>query len=185
MDTEIKDWIKKIKAIHLPRWNELPELALYLDQVLEYVNGTLSDVFVNRTEANDKVLTSSMINNYVKNNIMPPPEKKRYGRDHIAFIITITVLKQVASLNDVSQGIKHLTAVLGKVEAFNQFITFLENALKSSTLELQQKVDHTHFQTPVSMDLLPLKTATIAFASISMSQYLLKEIAQNQKEKNS
>lgn len=183
MDTEIKDWIKNIKTIHLPRWNELPELALYLDQVLEYVNKTLSVVFMRHDEDTDKVLTSSMINNYVKNQIMPPPIKKKYGRDHIAFIITITILKQVASLNDVSQGIKHLTKVLGKVEAFNEFITFLENALKSFTQELEQKIDTTYIQTPVNMDLLPLKTATIAFASIMMAQYLLKDIIQTPKEK--
>jgi hypothetical protein len=182
MDTEIKDWIKNIKKIHLPRYHELPDLALYLDQVLEYVNGSLSVVFMNHSDQSDKVLTSSMINNYVKNQIMPPPIKKKYGKDHIAFIITITILKQIANLSDVSQGIKHLTRVLGKVEAFNQFITFLENALKASTMELEQKQDISYFQTPVDMNLLPLKSATIAFASMMMAQYLLKEISNPHKE---
>jgi len=176
MDIEIKDWIKKIKTINLPRWNQLPDLALYSDQVLEYVNDSIGVVFINHHEQKEKILTSSMINNYVKNNIMPPPIKKRYHKDHIAFIITITILKQVGNLNDVSRGIKHLTTVLGKVEAYNQFITFLETALKASTMELEQKSDITYFKNPVDINLLPLKTATIAFASIMMSKYLLKEV---------
>ena len=182
MDRDIKDWIKKIKTIELPRWHQLPELALYLDQVLEYVNQTIGFVFINHREKDDKVLTSSMINNYVKHHIMPPPIKKKYNRDHIAFIITITILKQVANLNDVSQGIRHLTTVFGKVDAYNQFISFLENALKSSTRELEQKPEISSFETPVDLNLLPLKTATIAFASIMMSQYLLKKITEQSKE---
>lgn len=174
MDTEIKDWIKKIEKMHLPRWEQLPELALYLDQVLEYVNDHVGIIFIKQSESSEKILTSSMINNYVKNQIMPPPIKKKYDKDHIAFIITITVLKQVSNLSDVSQGIKHLTSVLGKVDAYNAFVSFLENALKASTMELEQKSEISYFQTPVDLDLLPLKTATIAFASIMMSKYLLR-----------
>ena len=176
MDIEIKDWIKRIQIIHLPRYDELPELSLYLDQVLEYVNENIGIVFISQDESNGKVLTASMINNYVKNNIMPAPVKKRYTKDHIAFIITITILKQIGTLNDVSHGIKHLTSVLGKINAYNAFITFLENALKSTIMEIEQTPDLSYFQTPVDMNLLPLKSATIAFASIMMSQYLLKKI---------
>jgi hypothetical protein len=186
MIIEIKDWISKIKTINLPRWQQLPDLALYSDQVVEYVNDTIGAVFINHDDHKGKVLTSSMINNYVKNNIMPPPIKKRYHKDHIAFIITITILKQVSNLNDVSQGIKHLTTVLGKVDAYNEFVSFLENALKASTMELELKPDISYFQTPVDMNLLPLKTATIAFASIMMSKYLLQEVKNlpNKGEKN-
>lgn len=172
----MKDWIKKIEEIKLPRWDELPDLALYLDQVLEYVNEKICDVFIKHSETKDKILTSSMINNYVKNNMMPAPIKKKYHKDHIAFIITITILKQVANLSDVSDGIKHLTTVLGKVAAYDAFITFLENALKASVLELEQKENNNPISQPVEIDLLPLKTATIAFASIMMSQYLLKKL---------
>lgn len=176
MNTEIKDWIKRIEEIHLPRWHELPDLALYLDQVLEYVNEEIGVIFIHQGDSKDKVVTSSMINNYVKIQIMPAPIKKKYYKEHIAFIITITVLKQVSNLNDVSEGIKHLTKTLGKVKAFDAFITFLENALKASMLELEQKDNTTSIFEPVEMNLLPLKAATIAFASIMMSKYLMKKL---------
>ncbi|MBN2267867.1 MAG: DUF1836 domain-containing protein [Acholeplasmataceae bacterium] len=183
MDIEIKDWMKRIQNIHLPRYDELPVLSLYLDQVLEYVNENIGIIFISQDNNNGNVLTASMINNYVKNNIMPAPQKKRYSKDHIAFIITITVLKQIGTLSDVSQGIKHLTSVLGKVDAYNAFISFLENALKSTIMELEQTPDLSYFQTPVDLDLLPLKSATIAFASIMMSQYLLKKIPKGEIKK--
>jgi len=176
MEKEMKDWIKKIENLKLPRWNELPDFNLYSDQVLEYVNDTIGLVFFNLVESDEKLLTSSMINNYVKNRIMPPPNKKRYNKDHIAFIITITILKQVGNLTDISQGIMHLTTVLGKVDAYNEFVKFLENALKKSILELEQKQDLEQPKVLIDLNLLPLKTATQAFASIMMSKYLLKEI---------
>lgn len=183
MGTDIKDWITKIESINLPRWHELPELALYLDQVLEFINEHISVVFISHGETNEKILTSWMINNYVKNNIMPPPIKKRYHKEHIAYIITITVLKQVSNLSDVSLGIKHLTSALGKIDAYNAFISFLENALKASTMELQQQKDISYFQTPVDLVLLPLKTAALAFASIMMSKYLLKNTYKSLEDK--
>ena len=66
MGTDIKDWITKIESINLPKWHELPELALYLDQVLEFINEHISVVFISHGETNEKILTSWMINNYVK-----------------------------------------------------------------------------------------------------------------------
>lgn len=183
MNAQIEDWIKKIETIQLPRWDDLPNLSLYLDQVLEYVNDHIGIVFINHDESQDKILTSSMINNYVKNQIMPAPNRKRYDKNHIAFIITITVLKQVSNLNDISNGINHLTSVLGKVDAYNSFVTFLENALKASIQEFRQAESIKYFETPVEMNLLPLKTATVAFASMMMSKYLMKHLTNLKGEK--
>ena len=98
---EINEWIGSLKTLKLPNYNELPTIPLYLDQVLEYVNVTLKPIF-----GEDSVfITSAMINNYVKQKLMPAPVKKRYDRDHLAYIITITVLKQVVSIPNVVSGI--------------------------------------------------------------------------------
>ncbi|CCV64663.1 conserved hypothetical protein (DUF1836) [Alteracholeplasma palmae J233] len=181
--TEIKDWAMSVKEIRLPRWEDLPELSLYLDQVLEYVNDNISAVFIEPVSSNSKqVLTDSMINNYVKNKLMPAPVKKRYQKDHIAFIITITILKQVATLSSVSRGIQHMKLTFGKIKAYNLFIDFLENALKVMTEQLEKTPDEAYFIQPIDYNLLPMKTATLAFASKMMSEYLLKEIHNITKE---
>ena len=74
-----------------PKWSELPEIDLYLDQVLEYVNKLHSPVMLK----NDKGLTSAMINNYVKNHYVDKPIKKKYSRRQLARLIVITYLKNV------------------------------------------------------------------------------------------
>lgn len=176
MDLEIKQWIDRIQSMKLPRWDDLPNIELYSEQVITYVNHQLSLIFIDHMEHKDSYVSASMINNYVKHKIMIPPQKKKYTRAHIAFIITITVLKQVGSLNDVHKGITHLTTVYGKVVAYNTFIDFLEQSLHVALSELLEKPDARYYSKPVTIDLLPLKTATIAFSSIMLSRYLFSKL---------
>ncbi len=179
MDLEIKEWIQNVESMRLPRWNDLPDIELYSEQVISYVNNQLKYIFINYQEQKDNMMTASMINNYVKNKIMTPPINKKYKKSHVAFLITITVLKQVGNLKDVQKGILHLTTVLGRVEAFDTFVDFLEQSLKSSVNELLEKPDTTYYLKRVSIDLLPLKTATLAFTSVMLSRYLFSKINTN------
>ena len=73
----------------LPRWNDLPDLPLYMDQVLELAGRYMK----NYPGFDDKGLTASMVNNYVKLGVIPPPVKKRYSRLHLAMLIAVCVLK--------------------------------------------------------------------------------------------
>ena len=84
--------------IHLPRWNELPNINLYLDQVVTLVNNTLSSIYI---EDCNLILTKNMINNYVKNKIIEPPIKKKYTKNHLAKFFVICILKEVYKINDI------------------------------------------------------------------------------------
>ena len=77
----------------MPRYNDLPELELYMDQVITLLTQYL------KMMSNDKIITQSMINNYVKLGIMPAPEKKRYKRVHLAYLIIICFLKQTLNMD--------------------------------------------------------------------------------------
>lgn len=79
----------------IPVWNELPEIDLYMDQIIVLMEKYLGSA------ANDKLITPSMINNYVKLGIIPPPEKKKYSKTHIAYLIIICSLKQVMPIPDI------------------------------------------------------------------------------------
>lgn len=87
-------WNRQQRTCHIPRWSELPDIELYMDQVITYMNKYIS-VF---TRDGENGLTSSMINNYVKLNIMPPPVKKKYSRVHISRLIMICAMKPVLSI---------------------------------------------------------------------------------------
>ena len=79
----------QLEAHRLPRWEEIPELELYMDQVLSLVHRYLNAY----PGYEEKGLTASMVNNYVKAGLLPPPVKKRYTRVHLARLLVICVLK--------------------------------------------------------------------------------------------
>ena len=113
---ELNEWAKELAEFHLPRWEELPSLNLYMDQVVAYINETLEFLLVDpNTQApkgkkEDRLLTSAMINNYVKQHFIPKPEKKRYHREHLACLIVYALFKQVLPLTDIQKGVYlHLT----------------------------------------------------------------------------
>ena len=79
--------------------DDIPGIDLYMDQVTTYLNDKLK---MAQRHDDDKLLTKTMINNYVKSHLMPPPEKKKYSKDHLIALILIFFFKNVVSINDVN-----------------------------------------------------------------------------------
>ena len=92
METNFKEALNTRK---IPLWNELPELDLYMDQII-----VLMEKYLGSTPK-DKLITPSMINNYVKLGIIPSPTKKKYSKIHIAYLIIICSLKQVMPIPNI------------------------------------------------------------------------------------
>ena len=81
---QMEQWTKDIAALNLPDWKELPNLDLYMDQVVLLITRYLSPLIKNEDE---KFITASIVNNYVRLKVMPPPVKKKYSKVHIASLI--------------------------------------------------------------------------------------------------
>lgn len=94
-ENKLQSWESKLLDHKLPLWSELPVFELYMDQVIVLVNNYLSIL----EAGEERVLTPSMINNYVKQKIVPAPVKKRYSRLHVAYLIMICMLKQSLSIS--------------------------------------------------------------------------------------
>lgn len=94
-------WREFMHNFHLPTWQELPDLELYMDQVVSLVSR-----YVNlqpHSAPNEQMLTPSAVNNYVRLKLIPPPVKKRYRREHLAYLIVICCLKSSMSLSSIQQ----------------------------------------------------------------------------------
>ena len=133
-----------INDFHLPRWNELPNVDLYLDQVVNLINSTLSPyIFLNndKKKENIQVLTKTMINNYVKNNLIEAPEKKLYSKIQLAKLFVICILKQVYSMQDISTLISIALENTSAEEKYNRFCDLFEECL-SCTFEHKEFVDN-------------------------------------------
>ncbi len=96
---KLKRWEKFMKRFSLPSYEEIPNLGLYMDQVLTLMNQYLAPLTT--TDVEDTAITAATINNYVRVKVMPAPEKKKYLRIHIAYLIIICTLKQAMSISDI------------------------------------------------------------------------------------
>lgn len=130
---ELNAWAEDLAQVHLPRWEELPQLSLYMDQVLLYTNNALSflDVTQSKNKKDERLLTPAMINNYVKHHLVPKPVKKRYDRAHLACILSYVLLKPVLQLGDIQKLLVHLQALCGDDEeaAYNLLCAEVEASL--------------------------------------------------------
>ncbi|GFH41073.1 DUF1836 domain-containing protein [Lactococcus insecticola] len=127
MSESLNDWGQKIEVATLPRWDSLPDIDLYMDQVISLVTKYLAPIITTHDQA---LLTKSMVNNYVKLELVPAPVKKKYTRVHLAFLIAITLLKQVLTIPEIRTGIVYQGRVSGTHEAYNLFCDAQEHALK-------------------------------------------------------
>ena len=98
-------WSDSLMEFHLPRWEELPNFDLYMDQVTTFMDEHLSDV---KRYEDDKILTKTMINNYTKNDLLPPPVKKKYSKEHIYVLTFIYYLKNILSISDIQKLFKSI-----------------------------------------------------------------------------
>ena len=78
---------------------ELPNIDLYMDQLTTFMDGRL--LKTTRHPGEDKILTKTMINNYAKNDLLPPPIRKKYSRDHVILLLFIYYYKSILSINDI------------------------------------------------------------------------------------
>ena len=97
----ILDSLDRIEYIHP---DDIPNIDLYMDQVTTFMDSRLSNT--SRYPGEDKTLTKTMINNYAKNDLLPPPVKKKYSKDHIFMLIFIYYYKGVLSINDIQTLLK-------------------------------------------------------------------------------
>ena len=86
---------------------DIPNIDLYMDQVTTFMESRLKSS--TRNPGEDKILTKTMINNYAKNDLLPPPIKKKYSKEHVILLIFIYYYKGILSINDIQELLKPIT----------------------------------------------------------------------------
>ena len=108
-----------------PKWEDIPNIDLYLDQVLLYVNQVCAPVSPDK----DKGLTASMVNNYVKHGYLTKPDKKKYQRKQIARLIAITTLKSVFSIQEIAQTLNTLQTQASSDKLYDAFVDYMNHGI--------------------------------------------------------
>lgn len=125
-------WERFLGSYHLPEWEELPQIELYLDQVIALVNNYLG--FFVYDPAEEKLLTPSMVNNYVKLRLIPAPVRKKYGRKHIALLLMVCTFKQSLSMAAMSE----MLPLDDEEQIHQEYVRFIASYQRISRYVVQQ-----------------------------------------------
>lgn len=156
LDENLIQWSKQFEQYKLPRYEQLPSIDYYIDQVTEYINSYMH-IFCDDFSGN--LLTNAMINNYVKLRLIPPPVKKKYNKIHISNLITITIIKQVCVIAQIKE--EFLSVDSDNENAYNLFCDHLENSL----LSIPTIINNNQVQTQYTFDNIALKSICMALTN--------------------
>ncbi len=169
-------YTKEILEFHLPRFDELPNIDLYMDQVLSTIENSLN---IFSSESDENIITKSMINNYVKQNVIEKPCKKHYKKMHVSYLIIISVLKRVLSISEISKIINNQDC--GAEEFYNMFCYELERSLKDTFLD---KISCEENQNELIKDNVHNKILVASIRTFSNKVYVQKLIEFNENQTN-
>lgn len=180
MDTkEFIDSCATVGALRFPRWEELPEFDLYMDQVIALAEKYLSAL----SPDNKELITPSMINNYVKSGILPAPKNKKYGRHQLALLIMICSTKSVLEISTISDIINESLKSNDMQKVFNNFAQMYEKALFKASqraVEMALREEQENIFGDIAME-----NALNAGASRTLAMYAYTAIDKKEKDEPS
>ena len=148
---EIADELGSDKGI--VDYRQIPEIDIYMDQLTTFIDNKLAGL---KREDNEKILTKTMINNYCKDKLLPPPYKKKYTAEHVALLIMIYHLKETLKISDISALFSSLDEVSFKA-MYEMFTKIQETCLepaKSEIKEIVRQLDQSEYDDKTANALL-------------------------------
>lgn len=185
---EIVQYLKNVSDFKLPEYKELPSVSLYMEQVLTYVNGILATL----SPEQEKSLTSFMVNNYVKAGMVEEPDKKKYSRNQIGYLLAISLLKQTVSMADLSVLIELDDGVSNDKESLYRFFADMQSFIISETsrktlqkadgiarkykADLRSSKEKADLNARNALGFVALRLAVQAEANKILSDYIIAEL---------
>ena len=147
MTVDTSDMLKSIfdtfSGLDYIRPEDIPNIDLYMDQVTTFMEEHLKKT---RRHPGDKILTKTMINNYAKNDLLPPPTKKKYSREHMLVMIFIYYFKNLLSITDIQALLKPLTEKyfkndkdFGMEEVYKEVFSLEKGELEKLQKDMEEK----------------------------------------------
>ena len=120
-------YAERLVALHLPRYDEIPSIDLYMDQLVGYLEEMLAPLY----RPDEKIITRSMVNNYVKQGVLAAATGKKYTRAHVAYLVVICTLKQTFSLSEIDLLIRRQIATFDTGVAYDYYCDAFEAAVRA------------------------------------------------------
>lgn len=176
-------WLDDLSQFSYKDYKDLPDIDLYMDQVVTFLEKQLA---IFQTSSLDKQITSSMINNYVKGEVVSAPISKKYNREHLALIEEVCTLKQVLTIAEVKQIIDERYRKDGaqKDEIFDSFKNLLNEKIEESiqvTKNALADIEDNDMKRLTDL-VVDLSLTANAYISISKRLLFLMRVYQDQEE---
>ena len=171
INQSVEKWLNELNNFSFKDYENLPDLELYMEQVINYLEREL-DIF--KTSTLDKQITSSMINNYVKGEVLNSPIKKKYNKNHIAAIEQICTLKQVLSIAEVKEILdSSYNNEVEKAQIFNAFNKLNNEKISIAVEEAFKNLNNIEENDTEGLIHLGLEFALTANAYINITKRIL------------
>lgn len=168
---DLYQYSKEMSMVKLAKWNDLPEFPIYCDQLLQIVKDELHFMQI----GDEKLITKSMVNNYVKWGMIPKPVKKKYEKLHIACVIVITILKQILPITKIKEGILLQVVLHGNERAYDAFCEVLVESIKEVFLPILNEQDpYVMNERKIEYDKLAISSITLALSSKLLTEKIIE-----------
>lgn len=155
-ETEILNIIKNYLNIEDVSVDKIPNIDLYMDQVTTFIEDSLNE---HKRDDNQKIITKTMVNNYVKDGIIPSPNKKKYNKNHLISLILIYHLKSIISINDIKLILKDRQENIEDI--YNNFLKYKNNEKEKLYNYLKNLLDNIEKDEKNEIDLITFLIAII------------------------
>lgn len=180
-DNILDSILKSISRIDYLKPEDIPSIPLYMDQVTSLMDKEMQSL---KRYEDDKILTKTMINNYAKNNLLPPPVKKKYEKDHVLMLILIFYFKNVLSIKDIEKILGPITENhfgddkdLNMTDIYNEVLTLQKSTTASLGSDIKSSYEKAQatFKDVENVDEQYLKTFSF-ICSLSVDIFVRKQI---------
>lgn len=130
---QLNQWLAGLDEKHPANWNLLPDIGLYMDQVQTYIDRQLG---LYRRDESDRLLTPAMINNYIKDNLIPRAEAKKYTPVHLALLIMIGTLKQVMSIPNLNKLLANCREAADVEALYDRFLQIQRGSMRDNASQV-------------------------------------------------
>lgn len=121
-------WVMNAKNMGFPELVDIPDIGLYMDQVIFLIHKYIGKLFI--CDDKESFITPAMINNYVKHNVIPAPQSKKYSKEHLIYLMIICLLKQSLSIANIKYIIDSEIASEDIASLYKKFTNYYSEYLR-------------------------------------------------------
>lgn len=168
------EWSREIESFRVGNWKQWPDIDLYMDQVISYLERYLTLL---RVDDGEKIITPSIINNNTKDGVLPKPVKKKYSKKLLSTLLIFSTLRQVLPTQDMTSLLTTLGTQEDFSEVHNEFVVSLEQSLGEIARKIRAEITDIDLGDRYTVAMLAMKLAIEADATSLAARKLLATLS--------